>query len=147
MVGNWLTLASMQSSSSSGSATEILNRLLGEWRTLTLAETTAIHSSDWEGLEKLHGRKLALQRLIEDSETKFLNDQSVSVEKRSSEKQRLRQLAAELLTLEEKNRVILAEQMSHADKQLKLSNKAIRSLRHVQQAYGAADRSFWQAYS
>ncbi len=124
-----------------------LYRLLDDWKELTPAETASIRSSDWPGLEKLHARKLQLQSLIEASESKFFESENVPAERKSSAKKHLRELAAELLALEEKNRKSLADLMAQADTQLKTSNKAIRSLRHVQQAYGAADRSFWQAYS
>jgi hypothetical protein len=137
----------MNSIETSDSSAENLHRLLEDWRALTLAETASIKVGDWNGLEELHAKKLVLQQLIEESEARFSSNESISLEKRSAVKQQLRQVASQLLSLEEKNRTALSEQMAQADTQLKLSNKAISSLRHVQQAYGVSDRSFWQAYS
>jgi hypothetical protein len=137
----------MNSNQTNEPSAEQLHRLLEDWRALTFAETVSIRASDWNGLEELHAKKLVLQQLIEDSEAKFSHNENIPLEKRSAVKQQLRQVASQLLALEEKNRTALSEQMAQADTQLKLSNKAISSLRHVQQAYGVSDRSFWQAYS
>ena len=137
----------MNSFGSNDSSSDVLFGLLEDWRALTLAETTSIDSCDWDGLAELHSKKLELQSLIEQAETKFFNNENITPERKSTEKKRLREFAAELLGLEEKNRATLAEGMALADSQLKVSNKSIRSLRNVQQAYGGADRSFWQAYS
>ena len=137
----------MHSTQTNDSSAEGLHRLLEDWRALTLAEAASIKVGDWNGLEELHAKKLVLQHLIEDSQARFSSNESISLEKRAAVKQQLKQIASQLLALEEKNRTTLSEQMAQADTQLKISNKAISSLRHVQQAYGVSDRSFWQAYS
>ena len=124
-----------------------LDKVLTEWKDLTLAENEMIVASDWDGLEDLQLRKANLQRLIEKLEVAFSKNESISDQKKATERRRLKQIASELLALERKNEAILSERLAEADRQLKDSSKSIQSLRHVQKAYGNSRLSFWQAYS
>ncbi len=124
-----------------------LYSFLADWKNITLSEFEKIKTSDWRSLEHLQSKKALLQKSIEELEGAFVTSQTISEEKKITERKRLKQIAAELLALEKKNETMLAELISEADKQLKHSNKTIQGLRHVQQAYGSGKRSFWQAYS
>jgi hypothetical protein len=121
--------------------------LLEGWKNLTLAETASIHSDDWRGLENLRAKKNGLQHLIAEHEAHLFHTDNLLSEKHAVQKKRFRQLAEELSNMEAKNCELITQKMALADRQLKLSDKTIRSLRHIQQAYGTNSRSFWQAYS
>jgi hypothetical protein len=123
-----------------------LLHLLEEWKAITAAEHQAILIDDWPELEALQARKTLFQDLISKAEENVFTDQ-LRPETKLQIKAQLRAFAEQLLSLEAKNREILAEKLAVVDNALKEMDKKTRSLRHVHKAYGAADRSFWQAYS
>lgn len=124
-----------------------LEQLLREWKSLTVEERRLIDSDDWNSLEDLHDKKALFQRLIQEAENSLFRGDMLSSERKAFEKTRLRRWIEELLRMESDNGELLAQKLSRADSQLKVSEKTIRSLRHVQQAYGVGMRSFWHAYS
>ncbi|MEK9136985.1 MAG: hypothetical protein AAB393_07675 [Bacteroidota bacterium] len=138
----------MQPTNDSQSASETLSRLLDEWKKLTEAEKESIALEDWEGLENLQSKKVVFQRLIEDAEhSLFEGEASSCAESKEAAKRHFKRFTEELLQLEEANREFLAQKLATADAQRQRFDKTIRSLRHVQQAYGVGSRSFWHAYS
>lgn len=141
----------MSSSQTSPQTAELallaLEQLLSEWKSLTEEERRSIDSDDWSGLEDLQEKKSLFQRLIQDAENCLFCGEMLSSERKALEKERLRRWIEELVKMESDNAELLARKLLSADRQLKHSEKTIRSLRHVQQAYGVGMRSFWHAYS
>ncbi len=129
------------------SALRRIEDLLEEWRILTEAESAAINSENWSELEILHEKKAAGQVLIEKAEFALVQDETLSVSAREDVKKRFRSRIESLIQLEGNNRDLLARKMAQAEVQLKVSDRTMRSLRHVQQAYGVGSRSFWHSYS
>jgi len=122
-----------------------LIQLLDQWKALTEAEHEAILSEDWVRMEQVQSQKAASQKSIEASHAKLL--QRVPRSQRTAIEDELGLVARELLNLESRNRDLLSEKLAETNAELKQLNKTTQSIRHVQRAYGTADRSFWQAYS
>lgn len=124
-----------------------LHELLGQWKTLTLAEFEKIQGSDWQSLEEIQKKKAELQPRIENLENAFSESTALPEDAKAAERKTLKQIASDLLTLEKRNEAILSDRIAEADRQIKSSSKTIQSLRHVQKAYGGGKSNFWQAYS
>ena len=139
--------SSQTSPQSAEQALLALEELLKEWKSITESERRSLDSDDWSSLEDLQERKGHFQRLISDAEGCLFSGEMLSSDRKAIEKERLRRWIEELVRMESDNGELLARKLSFADSQLKHSEKAIRSLRHIQQAYGVGRRSFWHAYS
>src|ERR1041384_1534228 len=89
-----------------------IRELLDRWKDLTLDEEQAILSSNWTGLSRFQASKRDLQSQIEQTELRLLGPGQTNG--RSAEKLALRQITAELLSMEERNRVLLADKIAEA---------------------------------
>jgi hypothetical protein len=136
----------MPESNQADSSAELF-RLLEEWRTLTTAEAKAIELEDWDILHELQDVKNKLQASIVASETAFFQNPALPDATKETERNRLKLTTAELMLLEQQNQIVLTRRIAETDLELKESNKAISSLKFIQQAYGKSGSSFWQAYS
>jgi hypothetical protein len=112
---------------------------LQEWGSLTEAESQCIQAENWEGLSGIHQEKKAIQQAIQRHDRENPSHKPEPPE--------IKDFASRLCLLEEQNRKALEVIMDSVESRLKTSDRTIRSLRNVQQAYGASSSSFWQSYS
>lgn len=105
------------------SARADIGKILAEWRKLTLAEGGAIQAAAWSRVSQIQSRKRALQKTFD-----AVRDQS---ESESS----IRAELGRLLSLEERNRAWLAEQLQRARAEQDSLDQSYRNLRKIQRSY------------
>ena len=114
-----------------------LMTLLAEWRTLTEREGEAILKDDWKDVAQQQQRKEQLQTVIE----------AAHKQNGAGENASLNALVAEIMTLETRNRDVLAAKQQDRRAELQRVTENTRNLRSVRRTYGAIPTQRWQSYS
>jgi hypothetical protein len=112
--------------------------LLGEWSRLTHGETEAIQSASWLELQKVQLAKTNLQLQITGAMRNGVAEQNV---------RQFRAEFEELLSLESRNKELLAAQMEKAKLAKAALQKASKNLRRVHHAYARKPEPAWHSYS
>jgi hypothetical protein len=123
-----------------------LSELCEQWRTLGNAEGASIESADWEAVARSQEGKRGLQVRM-TAAIEAIQQQAAREGIRPEEiKRSLRQLAAELIALEEENRARLLARRQATVRQLDASHRASRNLRQMHKAYTSSEEPLWESY-
>lgn len=124
-----------------------LAELFQTWRQLSEAEARAIQLDAWPQLEQLQAAKLALQPRI-DAATAQVRTKLARQTAEAREHERLfRNMAEELMRLEERNLDLIASRRQAVLAQRELLDQAANNLRHVHRSYAPRPTAHWQSYS
>lgn len=116
--------------------------LLRQWHVWTLAESSALETSDWKSLHRAQEAKRDLRRSMDEA----LADSSRAVELgfRSRE---WKELIRAVEKLERENFVRLGLKLEVAGEEMSRLEQTSRNLRQVQRAYRSNSNAAWQWYS
>jgi hypothetical protein len=114
------------------SARQDLDEFLGEWRRLTQAEAAAIQSASWSGVAAIQSAKSALQQSLSDALKRLVAETGSPLPANHP----LRAEAGRLISLENRNADLLAEQIRHAEARMKSQSGVLLNLRRLHLTYG-----------
>jgi hypothetical protein len=98
-------------------------KLLAQWLELTLAEGVAIQAAAWARVNQIQSSKTALQKSFDAVREHFAGENPFAAEVRR------------LLSLEERNRALLAAQFQRAQSEQDSLDQSYRNLRKIQRSY------------
>jgi hypothetical protein len=124
-----------------------LLEFLGRWRTLTAAEGRAIQTADWLSLDRLQGEKSRLQPQIAAANEFLRIELSKLGPMGDGIQQKFRQMAAELVAMEDENNSALSTQQRVVRRQQGELVQSSRTLRQVRAAYAPGGQAGWLSYS
>lgn len=128
-------------------ARDHLFSLYEQWRRLSLAEGDAIQRGDWSEVRRCQNAKQTLQERIVLA-TDALKVEQVGLHTNPEETESaIRTVVSRLMELEGQNSRQLAEQRSRGEAEQANTERATKSLRQVNRAYGQPHASGWQNYS
>jgi hypothetical protein len=128
------------------SARQDISGLLERWRRLTEAEGDAIQKAAWPALKEIQAAKAALQADIDAALGKWAGE-SGRAGMTNPIGEVFRNEVNRLVSLEIRNRELLAAQLQRARREKEALGQSIRTLRKVRRLYVNGQDSGWNSYS
>lgn len=125
------------------SARQDIAGLLQQWRRLTEAEGGAIQTAAWAAVKEIQATKAGLQKELSRAMGRWTEENPGA----AFSKNPFRAEVDRLISLEERNREWLAAQQQRLQLEKESSDRALRTLRRVQQSYAHEPGTAWNSYS
>lgn len=113
------------------SAKQDIGRILEEWLRLTVAEGNSIQSAAWDKMKEIQTEKARLQKQLEKARHHLESDYKNPTEPEFP----FRAQVNKLLSLEERNKAWLCEQVKRASEKQQSLHQAYRNLQKIQRSY------------
>jgi len=123
-----------------------LSELCEQWRLLGQGEGAGIARADWDEVARYQEGKRDLQVRMTAAIDAIKQQAALEGVRDEEIRRRLRQLAAELIALEEENRERLQAQHQATVHQIDASHRASRNLRQMHTAYTSSKEPLWESY-
>jgi len=129
------------------SARSDLAKLLAQWLELTRAEGGAIQAAAWARVSEIQSHKAALQKSFDETREKWAGEYSGRVPA-AAKADPFRAELGRLLSLEERNRALLAAQLQRVQTEQGSLDQAYQNLRKIQRSYTRKPYpTAWQCFS